>query len=101
MWARVLPRIMVNEGAVVRSRGQVGWAIRKGSPKLKATLDEYHETVLRKQGVYNQWMNSYNAKIRDLKDSTGSAERKRFEDTLALFEKYGSRYGFDPLMLAA
>ena len=101
MWTRVLPRIIVNEGAVVRSRGQVGWAVRKGSPKLKAALDEYHDTVLRKRGVYNQWMNSYNAKIQKLKDSTGSAERKRFEDTLALFEKYGSRYGFDPLMLAA
>ncbi len=26
---------------------------------------------------------------------------KRFESTLKLFEKYGAKYGFDPLMLAA
>jgi membrane-bound lytic murein transglycosylase MltF len=26
---------------------------------------------------------------------------KRFQDTLALFQKYGAKYGFDPLMLAA
>ena len=26
---------------------------------------------------------------------------RRFEQTLALFRRYGDRYGFDPLMLAA
>ena len=34
-------------------------------------------------------------------DPTGAADWKRFEETLALFEKYGAQYGFDPLMLAA
>jgi membrane-bound lytic murein transglycosylase MltF len=40
-------------------------------------------------------------RIKELKDPTATAEYKRFRDTLVLFEKYGSRYGFDPLMLAA
>ena len=34
-------------------------------------------------------MKSYNAKIKQLQDPTASADRKRFEDTLALFKKYG------------
>lgn len=33
MWVQVLPKIKVNEGAVVRSGAQVGWAIRKNSPQ--------------------------------------------------------------------
>jgi membrane-bound lytic murein transglycosylase MltF len=40
-------------------------------------------------------------RVRELKDPTGSADYKRFKETLALFDKYGKRYGFDPLMLAA
>ena len=40
-------------------------------------------------------------RVKELKDPTGSAEWKRFKETLAIFEKYGAKYGFDPLMLAA
>jgi hypothetical protein len=31
----------------------------------------------------------------------GFDEAKRFRETLEFFEKYGGKYGFDPLMLAA
>jgi hypothetical protein len=31
----------------------------------------------------------------------GTAARQRFEQTLALFEQYGTQYAFDPLMLVA
>jgi membrane-bound lytic murein transglycosylase MltF len=41
------------------------------------------------------------ALLRELKDPSTAADRKRFEETIALFQKYGSRYRFDPLMLAA
>ena len=46
-------------------------------------------------------MNAYMKKVKELKDPTASAEYKRFQETLAIFEKYGKQYGFDPLMLAA
>jgi membrane-bound lytic murein transglycosylase MltF len=46
-------------------------------------------------------MGVYMRKVKELKDPTRSAEYKRFQQTLALFEKYGKKYGFDPLMLAA
>lgn len=35
MWAPVLPKIKVNEGAVVRSGGQWGWVIRKNTPGMR------------------------------------------------------------------
>ena len=38
--------------------------------------------------------------IKALNNPTGS-DYKRFEETIALFEKYGQQYNFDPLMLAA
>jgi membrane-bound lytic murein transglycosylase MltF len=46
-------------------------------------------------------MNSYMKQVKELKDPTGTAEYKKFNETLVLFEKYGKQYGFDPLMLAA
>jgi membrane-bound lytic murein transglycosylase MltF len=46
-------------------------------------------------------MNSYMKRVRELKDPTGSTEWRRFKNTIAIFEKYGQRYDFEPLMLAA
>ena len=101
MWAEALPRIRVNEGAVLRSGGRFGWAIRKGSPQLHRLLEEFHAGWAKVHGDRQVRIRQYAARVRELKDPTGSAEWKRFEDTLALFRKYGARYGFDPLMLAA
>ncbi len=39
--------------------------------------------------------------MKQLRNSTADADLKRFQRTIALFEKYGARYGFDPVMLAA
>src|SRR2546426_462168 len=38
MWAQILRGISVNEQAVLRAGSQIGWAIRKGSPKLEAEI---------------------------------------------------------------
>ena len=43
----------------------------------------------------------YMKTIKALNNAAGSADQKRFEQTIALFEKYGKQYDFDPLMLAA
>ena len=40
-------------------------------------------------------------RVKQITDPTASAEYKRFQQTVVLFEKYGAKYGFDPLMLAA
>ena len=101
IWAQVLPKIKVNEGVEVRSGGLVGWAIRKDSPKLVEILSEFHANVIKKQNLLEARKKQYYNRARMLKDPTGSAEWKRFEQTLALFRKYGAKYHFDPLMLAA
>ena len=79
----------------------VGWAIRKDSPKLAEIANEFYVNFIKKQNLVEARKQEYLGRVRQLKDPTGSAEWKRFEQTLALFRKYGEKYGFDPLMLAA
>ena len=100
MWAQVLPRIRVNEQAVLRSGGQIGWGIRKGSPGLSAEITAYLKAEGTK-GIIAGRLNQYMRRIKRMKDPTAVTERKRFEKLIGLFEKYGERYRFDPLMLAA
>jgi len=101
MWASVLPKIRVRSDLVLRSNAKTGWAIRKDSPKLAAEVEDFFTNWAMKQGVAAYRMNVYMKKVKDLRDPTASAEYKRFQATLAIFEKYGQKYGFDPLMLAA
>jgi membrane-bound lytic murein transglycosylase MltF len=101
VWAQVLPKVKVIDGAVVRSGGLVGWAIRKDSPKLRAILDEFYVNYIKKHGLHHARIAQYHKRVKQMKDPTGSDDWKRFEQTLALFRKYGEKYGFDPLMLAA
>jgi membrane-bound lytic murein transglycosylase MltF len=101
MWAQVLPKIKVNEQAAVREGGKIGWAIRKGSPKLEAEILDFYSSYLKKEGVAASRLKEYMKRIKDTKDPTGTAELKRFEQMVALFEKYGKKYNFDPLMLTA
>jgi membrane-bound lytic murein transglycosylase MltF len=101
MWAQVMPKLKVRTDLVLRADAKTGWALRKDSPKLAAEIDDFFRNWAMKQGVAAYRMNSYMKKVKELKDPTGSAEYKKFKETLALFEKYGTKYGFDPLMLAA
>ncbi|MFA6032991.1 MAG: transporter substrate-binding domain-containing protein [Myxococcota bacterium] len=100
-WAQLLPQIVIRQDIVLRSGGKTGWAIRKGSPLLEAEIQEFFRNVLEKYGVIRVRLAEYKKWIRQLDNPTEAEEWKRFEQTIALFEKYGEKYRFDPLMFAA
>jgi len=101
MWAQVLPKIKVREDLVLRAEGHTGWAVRKASPKLVEVLTAFYRTVLKRQHLAEARLAEYQRSIRQISNNTSGAEWKRFQATVRLFEKYGARYGFDPLMLTA
>jgi membrane-bound lytic murein transglycosylase MltF len=101
MWVQVLPKLTVREDLVLRENAEIGWAVRKGSPKLRAEIDDFFRNWAMKQGVVAYRMNAYMKRVKELRDPTGKAEYKRFREMFAIFEKYGRKYDFDPLMLAA
>jgi membrane-bound lytic murein transglycosylase MltF len=100
MWAQVLTNIRVNEQAIVRAGSQLGWAIRKDCPQLRAEIVAFLKAEATKAKV-SSLLGQYMRRIKRLKNPAATTERKRFEQLYALFVKYGERYHFDPLMLAA
>jgi membrane-bound lytic murein transglycosylase MltF len=100
MWARILPRIKVREDLVLRTEGHTGWAVRKASPKLVDAVTGFYR-VAKKQGLIEARLASYHKRIKQISNNTSGAEWKRFQATIRLFEKYGAKYNFDPLMLTA
>ncbi len=101
MWAPVLPRVKVHSGIVLRPPARIGWAIRKGCPQLTAELAAFYTTWVKKQNVIPYRQKQYMKRVKALDSASAAAARQRFDKLVALFEKYGKKYGFDPLMLAA
>jgi len=100
-WAQILPKIKVHEDLAVREGSKIGWAFRKGSPQLNAVITDYYVNFIKKQGLAEYRLKQYMKVVKQISDNTNGAEIKRFQDTIAFFEKYGKAYHFDPLMLAA
>ena len=86
---------------MLRADAFTGWAVRKGSPKLQAAILDAYVNYGKKQSVLASRMAHYHKNVKQISNNSGGAELKRFQDTVALFEKYGQQYGFDPLLLAA
>ena len=101
LWAPVLKKIKVHNNITVNSGRQFGIVVRKESTQLKKFLND----VIRKNKVGTKFGNimvkRYFSSQKWLKDNNATAERKRFEQTAKFFRKYGEKYDFDYLMLAA
>ena len=101
MWAQVLPKIRVHDEIVVRPGTKKGWAIRKDSPELAAALNDFYASWAKKRGVIPYRQIQYMKTIKALDSAAAKKDQERFQALIALFEKYGQQYNFDPLMLAA
>jgi membrane-bound lytic murein transglycosylase MltF len=101
VWAKILPKITAHENIFVREKGQIAFAIRKHSPKLKGALNSFIEKNEKGTMFGNIVFNRYLTSAGLVKDASSEAERRKFEKVLDLFRRFGNHYGFDPLMLAA
>jgi len=99
-WAQLLPEIRVTDIALAEG-SYTGWAIRKRSPKLAEEINDFYVNSTKVQGVIDYRAAKFHKRIKQITNNTATAEWKRFEQILDLFEKYGAKYNFDPLMLAA
>ncbi len=99
-WKRIFPKITVHEGFAVRSGGDIAWAIRKGSPQLKAVLDDFTTRHGRTAEV-NRILTRYLKNTKYVKDAASKSQRKKFLALVQYFQKYGDKYHVDWLLMAA
>ncbi len=101
LWARVLPKLRLHADVVLRADARTGWAIRKDSPQLAAAIDGFFADPKAVRETTAARLAAYHRRMRQLRDPTAEEEFRRFEATLSLFDTYGTRYGFEPLLLQA
>ena len=101
LWAKVFPDVRIHPQIPLSTQGRIAWAIRKDSPQLKAALDAFVKKNRTGSAAFNDAYRRYFHTTRWVKDATSSKELVKFESTVDVFRKYGERYGFDYLLLAA
>ena len=100
-WKQIFPKLTLHDNIAVRSGGDVAPAIRKGSPQVKAALDEF--TTRNKVGtaIGNQLLTRYLKNVKYVKNAASEKERKKFLTLIQYFQKYGTQYDVDWLLMGA
>src|SRR5262245_53195398 len=100
-WQQIFTAIRLHPNVAVRSGGEIAWAIRKDSPRLKATLNEFIKTHSAKTSFGAELLRRYLKNIKYVKDAASEAEITKFRDIVKFFKQYGDMYGVDALLIAA
>lgn len=100
-WDQIFDHIKVHPDIAVRSGGEIAWAFRKDSPKLKAVVNKFVKDHKKGTLFGNILLKRYLRDTKYVKNSIAQKELEKFEAMIALFEKYAGQYDFDYLMIGA
>jgi membrane-bound lytic murein transglycosylase MltF len=100
-WKQIFPKITVHDGVAVRTGGDIAAAIRKGSPQLKAALDDFVARHAKGTTAGNVILARYLKSAKYVKDAASESERKKFLALVQYFQKYGDKYDVDWLLMEA
>ena len=100
-WRQVLPNLVLNESAPIRTGGQLAVAMRKSSPQLASELNGFIE----RNGVDSTFGRilgeRYLQSTKFVTEAESTENRARFAAMIELFRKYGAQYRIDYLLMAA
>ncbi|MGD9349980.1 MAG: transglycosylase SLT domain-containing protein, partial [Desulfobacterales bacterium] len=100
-WSKIFKDLKLYPDVKLRSGGQIAWAIRKNSPRLKNVIDRFIH--LHKKGTLkgNILYRRYLQNTRWVRNALAEKDLQRFKDAVKYFKRYSKRYDFDWLMIAA
>ena len=100
-WKQVFPKITVHDGVAVRTGADIAWAIREGSPQLKAAVDDFVARHAQGTAGGNALLVRYLKSAQYVKDAASEAERQKFLALVQYFKTYGEMYDVDWLLMGA
>ena len=100
-WAQVFDKVKPRNDLALAEDAQLGWAIQKGTPQLKAFLDEFIKTHGVGTSFGNTVMRRYLKGAKYVRNATEESEMKKFQATVPYFKKYSTQYNLNYLLMAA
>jgi len=100
-WAQIYQHLTVRGDLIVNQGGDIAWAIRKNSPLLKAELDEFVNSHKIGTSFGNTVLRRYLKNTKVINNAASQADLEKFQKLAGLFQKYGTQYNFNQLMMMA
>ena len=101
LWSPRFKSIDLLRNVKVNSGGRIAWAVRKDNPELIKNINTYIKKIKKGTLIGNVLFERYFEPPLVARNPVLAEERRKLEAPSALFEKYGTRYGFDWLAIAA
>jgi membrane-bound lytic murein transglycosylase MltF len=100
-WTPVFDKVTLRKDLAVAQDVDFGWAIQKGTPQLKAFLDDFLKTHGVGTSFGNTLLRRYLKETKYIRNALDPSEMEKFRATAPFFKKYAAQYGFDYLLLGA
>lgn len=99
-WKQIFPNIIVHDDVAVHAGSALAWAIRKGSPGMKAALDSF---VARYRGssTSDAILARYLKGLKYVMPAVSGAELRKFDSLIRYFRKWGALYDVDWILMGA
>ncbi len=76
-WKQIFPKLIVHDDVAVRTGGEIAWAFRKGSPQLKAVLDDFATRNKVGTATGNQVLTRYLKNVKYVKNAASERSCSR------------------------
>ncbi len=101
LWSSAHPEIVILEFPEISAHTPISWAVRKNNPEFKASLDKFLRSRRSGSRFGNIYYRQYFKQTRWISNPLIPTDHAKFSRYVPLFRKYGSRYGYDWMLLAA
>jgi membrane-bound lytic murein transglycosylase MltF len=101
LWAAVFPDIVLRKEIAIKTGNDIGWYVRKENPKLLADVSAFLKKNRKGSLLGNILFKRYYQSEEWIKNPLAADATSQMQKFSDLFRKYGEKYNFDWLMLAA
>jgi membrane-bound lytic murein transglycosylase MltF len=101
LWAQVFDNVVVHPDLAVSAGDEIGWAVRKETPKLREVVDEFLRTRVKGKPFGLELFRRYYREGKWVRNARADEDERRFRAVVDHFRQYGNRFDLDYLLLTA
>ncbi len=101
VWTSVFPEMVLKSDVVVSGGGNIAWAVRKNIPEFAASVNSYVKKVKKGTLEGNIAFNNYYKSRRWVRNPLDPNELAKLDEVVAHMKRYGERYTWDWIAVAA
>jgi len=101
LYAQIIEGLTVREDIAINEGGDIAWAVRKSSPKLRDALNGFVKKAAKGTLLGNMLYSRYFEDTKRVANAMSPESSERFRQTIGLIQKYADQYSFDTILIAA